>query len=693
MKSTAKRKSHVLFILLFFTFNQFILSGQSASADALFDCPGGTYAVVGGVLQGGSTCNGDVVLDSSVTTIGYATYFEGADGQSITSIYIPSSVISIYDYFPLGFRTSDLVQYIVDPDNPNYSSVDGVLYDKFQTRLIAYPRGKPGSSFTIPNSVSEISNYAFQCSKYLQTIDIGDYVYTIGQNLIDYTGACWSGSLIREINVSAGNPYYSSIDGVLFDKSASQLIKYPYAKSGTTYTVPSTVTQIGVSSFKNNSTLTNITLPSGLAAIETYAFSESALTSIYIPANVYSYGSYMFWGSRSLEAITVAEGNSVLKSIEGVLYSIDGQTLLEYPGGRQNESFSIPNGVTTLANQWTSNRFLKRLTIPTTVTSIGSGVLDYWWQGNYLIFEGDSFLSSISGNYARNIIYCGNPNSEILSHANSFLGIYGADYAATVRCPTENQVPNFEISTNSLSGILDVELVPYSITTIVAPDGFYISPAIFDGLVFDITTGILSGTPTSTSLSGIYTITGHNWLGSVSKQININIRATSEEAALANAAAEIARREAEKRTARADLEILLKNSGKIDLALIKKADISGINENNIANFLLEVQSLPKEEGGELGQLLKIARKYEIIGTLASEKANQVFSKDLVEIGLIPVDSNFKSSLTARIKKLPSSERSSYSSIESAIARELALIQIRNDRLRNLKTRLSSLKFR
>jgi hypothetical protein len=60
-------------------FNHLVLNSQSAHA-ATFDCPGGTYTVTSGVLQGNSSCNGAVVLDSSVTTINYSTFFE-ADGK------------------------------------------------------------------------------------------------------------------------------------------------------------------------------------------------------------------------------------------------------------------------------------------------------------------------------------------------------------------------------------------------------------------------------------------------------------------------------------------------------------------------------------------------------------------------------------------------------------------------------------
>jgi len=772
-------------------FSHLVFNGPVAHADT-FNCPGGTYTVTAGVLQGNSTCTGAVVLDSSVTTINYATFFEGSGGQSITSISIPASVTYIYPDIPLGFRNSNLTEYIVDSSNPNYSSVDGVLYDKNQTRLIAYPRGKTGSTFLIPDSVTTVSNYAFQCSRFLQTISVGANVTTLNDAFFNYNGACWSGSLVREITVSASNSNYSSVDGVLFNKNVTRLIKYPYAKPGTSYTVPNTVTRIG--GFGNNTTLTSITLPEGLRTVDTYAFSESIITSISIPDSVDSYGSYPFYLNRALETFTVGAANSILKTIDGVLYSKNGTTLLEYPGGRTNEAFSIPPGVTTVASQWTYAKYLKRLTIPTTVTTIGSGGFENW-TGRYLIFEGNSSLTSISGSYAKNIIYCGSANSSITAYAASSSG--------TVRCPTETQPPDFTLSSNVISGIRNTALVGYSITTTVAPDSYSITPSISYGLSFNASTGLITGTPTSTSASRTYTIVGSNWLGSISRQVTLDIQASApvttapgaptigsavalsptsasitfsapasnggasietytatstpgsivarvmqagsgtvtitglsssttytfrvtasnrigtsssssatlsittpasdaELAAQASAAAsalaaqtaatlaaEAVKREVEKRTARSEIENKFKNSENVDLQTFTMAGIAGVNEKNFKAIQGEIQSLSQELRGDITQVIKIARKFEVVDLLASEAVSNVASNVLVEVGLIPVESKNKSTLTNVVRKLPQESRNSYGAVKEAINSAIAEIQKKKDRLADIISRISS----
>jgi hypothetical protein len=511
------KKLRFIILAAILALNQAVLFSESASA-ATFVCgASGTYTVSDqGVLGNGSNCSGAVVLDSSVTSINYATFFDET-GLGITSLTIPATTTTIYTTYPFGFRNKNISEFIVDSNNPNYSSEDGVLYNKNKTVLIAYPKGKSGTSYTVPSSVTQVTGFAFTCPKYLQSINFGANVTDLNSSAFGYNGACWSGSVTSEIVVSGDNPNYSASDGVLFNKSVTNLMFYPYAKTSTSYVVPNTVTSITKISF--NPYLTNITLPNGLTRIDSYAFEGSALTSVTIPDSVNNYGSFSFWGSRNLQSFTVGEGNSSLKSLDGVIYSKDGTRLREYPGGKGASSFVIPDGVTSTDLQWISSaQNLNYITVPASVTTIASGYTsNYYKPESYLIFQGNSNLTSISGNYAKNIIYCGTPNAAITNHATQ--------NSTTPRCPTENQAPDFSLSTSNLSVTRGTALTPYSISTAVAPDFYTISPGIIytPGLSFNSATGTISGTPSSTAAARTYTITGVNWKGSTSRQFSITV--------------------------------------------------------------------------------------------------------------------------------------------------------------------------
>ena len=147
-----------------------------------YDCPSLTSLTIGnGVTSiGNHAFDGcwrltSVTIPNSVTSIGdYA--FDG--WESLTSLTIPNSVTSIGYY--VFDDCESLTAITVDALNPAYSSMSGVLFDKAQTTLIQYPQGKAGSCYTIPNSVTNIGDYAFDDCGSLTSVTIGNGVTSIG---------------------------------------------------------------------------------------------------------------------------------------------------------------------------------------------------------------------------------------------------------------------------------------------------------------------------------------------------------------------------------------------------------------------------------------------------------------------------------------------------------------------------------
>ena len=109
---------------------------------------------------------------------------------------------------------------------------------------------------------------------------------TIGRNVSYISEYAFVGcSYLKSITVDSSNPNYSSVDGVLFSKDKTQLIWYPAAKEGTSYTVPSTVTGIQYSAFNGSKSLMNVTVPSSVVSIGDYAFSDSDNQTIRFEGN------------------------------------------------------------------------------------------------------------------------------------------------------------------------------------------------------------------------------------------------------------------------------------------------------------------------------------------------------------------------------------------------------------------------
>jgi streptogramin lyase len=149
-----------------------------------------------------------------------------------------------------------------------------------------------------------------------------------------------------------------------------------------------------------------------------------------------------------------------------------------------------------------------------------------------------------------------------------------------------------------------------------------------------------------------------------------------------NAAAEAAaaKREAEKKAARADITTTLKNAKDLSVEAFVTAEITGINATNIALVQAELLALPEEARADINEILKVARKYEIVGNIGSDRISSLQSNSFIEIGLIPASSKNKVALVAAIRKLPASARDTYAEIKAAIDAESAKIKTRSERL-------------
>jgi len=184
------------------------------------------------------------------------------------------------------------------------------------------------TSISIPNSERTIiGESAFtMCSK-LETVYIGKGVSDIGN------GAFNSCPKLKSITVHDENTDFVSEDGVLYkmyNNTKRELIMYPPKKSGTTYTIPSTVTTICEEAFSYCSGMTSIDIPSGLKTIKDGAFSGcSSLTSIDIPSGVTTIGTDAFSGCSGLTSITIPSGVTRLEW--GVFMDCSGLTSIELP--------------------------------------------------------------------------------------------------------------------------------------------------------------------------------------------------------------------------------------------------------------------------------------------------------------------------------------------------------------------------
>jgi len=307
-----------------------------------------------------------VTIPSSVTSIGNQAFF---NCNGLISVNIPDSVTSIENQaFTLcGILTS----ITVDAGNPNYSSLDGVLYNKTQTTLIQFPGGKSGD-FTIPNSVTSIKSQAFISCANLTSVTIPAIVTSIGDNAFSYC------SVLTSITVDASNPNYSSQDGVLYDKAKTVLIQYPCGTSGG-FTLPSSVTSIGGWAFANCTGLTSVTIPNSVTSIGIYTFSGcSGLTSVSIPDSVTSIAGWAFFGCSNLTGAyfygnAPTMGSYVFFNCSSgfTVYYLAGSTGFTNPWCPYSISECYPAEVFTPSSTTTTTQPTTTTSVSTTTTSSG----------------------------------------------------------------------------------------------------------------------------------------------------------------------------------------------------------------------------------------------------------------------------------------------------------------------------------
>jgi len=140
---------------------------------------------------------------------------------------------------------------------------------------------------------------------------------------------------LKNITVSSSNENFTSVNGVLYSKDGTQILRYPSGKTETSFSLPSTVTIIADGCFFQ-SQINSILSWGSVETIEDYAFSDSDITSLEIPSSVKEIGDYAFANCKALTTLFIPE--SVITMGEGTFSEFTSeQTLLI-----QIEETSIP---------------------------------------------------------------------------------------------------------------------------------------------------------------------------------------------------------------------------------------------------------------------------------------------------------------------------------------------------------------
>ena len=409
------------------------------------------YAVVGISSLGYGEFTSITVPDSvRFLAVGWC-----ANVETVETITLGKSVEHIeYDMFRAN---TALREISVSADNPNYTSVDGVVYSKDMSTLVAYPLGKTGTytvpaettnidilndriydqisiefaedsrsyvtvdgvtytadmkkvmfcdpkksgAYTMPDSVEQINDRAFADCNKLETV-------RVSQNVTDIVyGAFADCTALRSITLpdtvqSIGGQAFSNCESLIdfnFPAATSQVGDQAFAGSTAlqTVTLNDGLQYIGYSAFSGCVQLQSISIPDSVTTIDSYAFENcTALSTLQLGNGVTSLGSHAFENCDALQSVTIPDNVTYL-----------GDTAF---GSCDNlQSATVGSGVTAINSAFSGCTALQTISLPDTLTEISAYDFDdsaYYadesnWEGDVLYLDGYLIdaKEDISGEY------------------------------------------------------------------------------------------------------------------------------------------------------------------------------------------------------------------------------------------------------------------------------------------------------
>ena len=222
-----------------------------------------------------------------------------------TKYTVPKDAVEVDADLKRNITAQNLKRIEVDPENPNFRSIDGVLYSKDGKTLVQYPFERQAEEYAVPEGVTEIAPESFN-NRCVQSVAIPASVEKIAPSAFYYCPSLW------KFSVAEDNPNYKSVEGVLFTKDGKTLVSYPDDLPYNFYRVPKDVTAIGDMAFWSSLSLVAVELPDGLESIGDKAFYACyGLKGVEIPASVTKIGQFAFKRCFGLTEFKIPEGCSV----------------------------------------------------------------------------------------------------------------------------------------------------------------------------------------------------------------------------------------------------------------------------------------------------------------------------------------------------------------------------------------------
>ncbi|WP_028506209.1 leucine-rich repeat domain-containing protein [Ruminococcus sp. FC2018] len=393
----------------------------------------------------------DVVVPETIKGIGKDA-FKGIEG--ITSVKLGAKIKKITVW---GFiKCSDLLDINVSKNNPNYSSRDGVLYNKDGTVLLFMPQGR--SELVIPEGVVEIGDYACSCAFKLNKVVLPSTLKTIGKEAFLHC-SFEQIAIPKSVESISENAFAdcTKLRTVRIDAKLEAISSYSFAfcKKLEEVNIPESVKTIDIGAFDGCSSLKSIVFSDGLKTIGHYAFKKCiSLKSIIIPKSVERIQSYAF------EKCVFEYDDVVFKSNETVMeicafpdsvldeytptklvhspdefiatprplldqYITKSGVLKKVPKKAHRWHLKIPEGVKEIAaDAFSGSAIIRDVTFPTSLTKIGDRAFSECENLKKTIFANGLETIGESAFEKCSIVLVELPNSLVTVGMNAFCENY-----------------------------------------------------------------------------------------------------------------------------------------------------------------------------------------------------------------------------------------------------------------------------
>lgn len=378
----------------------------------------------------------------------------------ILGIFIQIYSVQAFDYatYQGEYYESDGFEYALYEDNTAYISI-------YRGKL------EPVSDFEIPSEIDGHTVSGFSQGMFASFLGAEiDTLYI--PETISEIHLCGSGFItIDYIDVDDNNPYYIDDGGVVYSRDLSELVWCPNNICYYKWNVGDGCEKIDDYAFEGVSKLIELTLPESLKSVGAYAFYETSLPYIKIPASVERINTAGF--PKEIDSVVVSEYNKYYYDIDGVLFDKESDSLIVYPSDRLFEkSYRVPDGTKRISRfAFEACERLEELIISDGVKKIDSHAVSNMkmletieLQDGLEIMEPDSFTNLPSLNY----IYI--PQS-VISMEDAFDGSLGLEHFDVDECNPNYKSVDGVLFDKKMKTLLEYPVKKSDITEYVVPEG------------------------------------------------------------------------------------------------------------------------------------------------------------------------------------------------------------------------------